>query len=369
MKSPKGVDPVSNAIPDFRSAKWSWACRHLIEEGAVHAYCLQHETSGPRPGDVALVRVERVGYHCHIETAYERRLRLYNGDRLACVFGNRYATDVYEGRAVGLDELHLLTESGVVGTVISRHRSVGRPTALSFLGYLADSSARRVNLIELRFRPSSSPCLATDVAVVVGTGKSTGKTTVVRKILRALVSRGVPVAGCKLTGTASPRDLREMHSTGALLTTDFSDYGFPSTYGLSVDELMQLFDCMLDTCSRKEPRLLVMEVADGFLQRETQMLLGSTEFRRRVRGIILAGPCSGSLVCAADYIQRAGFEIWAVSGLLTNSPLYMQEFANCSPIPVVPSRSDGDWADVIMPRIAPQKPEEGRWETMVEADH
>ncbi|MBV9507115.1 MAG: hypothetical protein JO323_19145 [Acidobacteriia bacterium] len=348
---------------DLSSAKWSWACRHLRSGGFSEAYRLQKDASNPRPGDVALVRVEKLGHHRHLETMPERRLRLYHGDHLIGVFGNRYATGAYEGQALGLEDLHLLSGSGIIGTVISRHRSIGSPTALSFLGYLADSAARRVNLVDLRCRPCSSSPASAPVIAVIGTGMNTGKTTVTRKILRALVSAGLEVAGCKLTGTASPRDLHEMQSTGALFTTDFSEYGFPSTSGLPLEELLQLFTYMLTGCGLSEPQVVIMEIADGFLQPETQALLRSGEFRNQIRGVIVAGACSGSALCATDYIRRAGFDVWAVSGLITNSPLFMREFAENSPIPMVSSRSGGDWANLIMRRLGAPKSEEYRWET------
>jgi hypothetical protein len=133
-----------------------------------------------------------------------------------CVFGNRYATDAYEGMTVSGSRLHLLSSSGVVGTVLSRRRDVGRPTSLTLVGYLRGADGRRINLKELYFGPQPETEPALEVIVVAGTGMSTGKTTVMRKALRALASRGMAVAGCKLTGTASPRDLFEMRATGAL---------------------------------------------------------------------------------------------------------------------------------------------------------
>jgi hypothetical protein len=116
---------------------------------------------------------------------------------------------------------------------------------------------------------------------------------------------------------------------------------------------LQLFDNMLNACSRMPARLVVVEVADGFLQRETTMLLASEKFRRRIRGVVLAGACSGSALCAATAIQRAGFDVWAVSGLITNSPLYVQEFTTHSSIPVLSSRSsEDDWAGLVMRRLS-----------------
>lgn len=358
VATPTRLSDFSNELLDS-TLKWSWACRALRTDGSVPAALLLPERSKPRRGDAALVHVDKVGHHHHVESDRERRLRLYRGDRLICVFGERYATDVYEGLIAGVEHLHLLTGSGVIGTVALRNHKVGRPTALSFLGYLADPSGRRINLIERLFQPIRVPVAAdVEVIVVVGTAMNSGKTTVVRKMLRALVAAKLPVAACKLTGTASSRDLREMRATGAAFTTDFNDYGFPSTYGASLDELVLLFDHMRKACNEKGGHVVVMEIADGCLQRETQMLLTSDDFRRRVRGVIVAGACSSSTLYAVDCVQGAGLDVWAVSGRLTSSPLFVREFASRSPIPVLSSCSHDDWASLIMTKLvaAPHYP-------------
>jgi hypothetical protein len=340
-------------IHDFNSVRWAWAGRLLRGDAAQDNYRLLLDYSKPRPADVALVRVERVGYHHHLETEQERRLRLYQGDRLVGVFGNRYATDVYEGRVLDLKKLHLLTASGLIGTVVSRHHDIGRPTALSFLGYLADQSGARINLKQLHNSPAARPVLSPDVVLVVGTGMNTGKTTVTRKLLRALAASGVRVAGCKLTGSASPRDLYEMRATGALLATDFSDYGFPSTYRESLEEMIRLLDAMTDACGRAGADVVVVEIADGFLQPETEMLLESEEIRRRVRGVVVAGACSSSLLFASEFVSKHGLEVWAASGLATNSPLFMREFSARSSVPVASSRgSAARLARIVRDRLA-----------------
>jgi len=192
------------------------------------------------------------------------------------------------------------------------------------------------------------------VVLVVGTGMNTGKTTVTRKILQALAARGVKVAGCKLTGSASSRDLYEMRATGALLATDFSDYGFPSTYGASLDELVRLLDAMRDACGRAGAEVAVVEIADGFLQPETQMLLESDEIRRRVRGVVAAGACSSSLLFATEFLQKARHDVWAASGLATNSPLFVREFSDRSSVPVASSRGGGaQLARIVMDNLVP----------------
>lgn len=326
--------------------------------GLPGEFSIQPSGDKPVPGDFAVARVERVGHHHFIETDSGRRLRLYPADRVACAFGNRYATDVYEGRALDLNRLHLLSGSGVIGTVLSQNHDAGPPTRLSFLGYVTDAAGKRVNSVDRKFSPAPARPRGVDVIVIAGTGMSTGKTTVVRRILYGLSLRGVRAAGCKLTGTTSPRDLHEMRSAGAAFTTDFSDFGFPSTYDVPVENLIHLLDNMLDACLRHDARVAVVEVADGFLQQETRGLFESEEFRSRVRGVILAASCSGSALCAADYTQRSGFDVWAVSGLITNSPLFIREFTNHSDVAVIRSRSDRRLADLVLKKTGrPEVPE------------
>jgi hypothetical protein len=353
------ADPDTCQIHDFSEVKWSWAARHLLPETAREEFRLRLDNLRPRPGDVALVRVDRIGHHHLLETGSDRRLRVYKGDRLMCVFGDRYATDVYEGRVHDVAKLHLLTGSGLVGTVVARHRDIGHPTALSFLGYLADRNGEKINLKARLFRSAPLTPQPTDVILVVGTGMSTGKTTVTRKVLQALAARGVRAGGCKLTGTASPRDLCEYRATGAVHATDFSDYGFPSTYGATVAELVRLFECMVAACAEKGARIVVMEIADGILQRETAMVLECRELRSRIRGLLLAAGCSSSALFAADSLEKSGLPVWAVSGLITNAPLFVKEFAGRSSIPVASSRTGADrLAKMILKRIALESPEE-----------
>jgi hypothetical protein len=338
--APAPVNPTD--VFDASAVSWAWAARGLKQEAAEKQYGLLLDHCRPAAGDTVVVQVDRIGHHLHMETEWERRLRLYEGDRLVGVFGNRYATDVYEGRVLEVRKLHLLTTSGLIGTVTCRNRNVGRPTTVTFLGYLADSNGHRVNTKRLRRQAAPPQGPSPDLVLVVGTGMSTGKTTVMRKILRAMAARGVRVAGCKLTGTASPRDLYEMKATGAVLATDFSDYGFPSTYGESLDDLVRLMDLMGAACGRAGAEIAMIEFADGLLQPETKMLLESDEVRRRVRGVVVAGACSSSLLFATEYLRKLGHEVWAASGLITNSPLFIREFTDRSPIVVASSRKSAN---------------------------
>src|SRR6266496_4423475 len=59
------------------AAQWSWACRKLQSSSCLE---LEETPSGPpRPGDLALVRLDNMGFHKHLTTSENRRLRLYPG--------------------------------------------------------------------------------------------------------------------------------------------------------------------------------------------------------------------------------------------------------------------------------------------------
>jgi hypothetical protein len=90
-------------------------------------------------------------------------------------------------------------------------------------------------------------------------------------LAKALLRLGLRVAACKVTGSISHRDLNELRATGVHDVRDFSDYGFPSTYLCENAELIDLFEAILTDAAIASPDIVVMEIADGLLQRETQM--------------------------------------------------------------------------------------------------
>ena len=318
--------------------RWSWACR-IMQPGATQilAHPLGHV---PAPGDLAVVQVEEMGYHERITTQDNLRLRIYPGDRIVGVFGNRYATDAYEGEVDGLDDLSLLTAGGMIGTVRSRHRSVKRPTRVKFLGYVAHADGEVVNLKTAAFqkaKPTQSP---RNLIAVVGTGMNAGKTTSCVKLIKALSQQGLRVAACKLTGSVSNRDQDEMRSASASQVLDFSDFGFPSTYLCGKDELLDLYGTMMAGLEPADADVTVMEIADGILQRETAMLLEDDGLRQQLSGVVLAADNALSARYAVSRLESLGHRVLAVTGVLTSSPLCMREFAEIAATPVASSAGD-----------------------------
>ena len=314
--------------------KWSWACRILDH----FSYMLDTSSSiEPNVGDLALVQIGRIGYHSSLVTINNKKLRIYPGDLVVGVFGNRYATDALEGQVNGLQNLSILTAAGMIGTIKSKHQDFGKPTNVSFVGFLNNEKGQRINLKELKFHRSVAKSEIKNLIVVVGTGMNAGKTTASSKLIRRLSERGLKVAACKLTGSVSNRDQDEMRSAWAITVIDFSDYGFPSTYLCTKEELMALFNTMLSDIENTNPDIIVMEVADGILQRETAMLLTDSLIKGMVKGIVLAAESAPAALYAVQNLENIGYNVIAVSGMMTSSPLSVKEFEEHCEVPVCSS--------------------------------
>lgn len=331
--------------------KWTWACRILSKTN----YQIDRSNSiGPNVGDIALVRVEQVGHHTSIMNVSNRKLRLYHGDLIVGVFGNRYATDAVEAEVDGLGDLSLLTNAGMIGTVKSKHQDFGKPTNLSFVSFLNDDKGRRVNLKQLRVFDTRAENGVENLVVIVGTGMNCGKTTCVSKLVKQLCDDGLKVGACKLTGSVSNRDQDEMRSAYAKVTMDFSDYGFPSTYLASRDELLSLFNEMMSDFGKANVDIVLLEMADGVLQRETAMLLSEPTVKQTMKGIVLTADSATAALYAVNELKRLGHKLIAVSGRLTSSPLFVKEFQRTSDVDVASSVDTGrELAEIVTEFIWP----------------
>jgi len=245
------------------AVQWSWACRKVQA-----AACLELEetpSAPPVPGDLALVRLDTMGFHKHPTTCENRRLRLYPGVQFIGVFGNRYASDAFEAEVQGTDNLSLLTGAGMIGTVKSKYDAMADPTRVSLLGLVRGADGRRLNLKDALFRPTGQRQLPGNVIYIVGTSMNSGKTTTGARLIHGLSDLGLSVVACKLTGSVSNHDPDEMAAAAARKVTDFSDFGFASTYLATKQELMELFYVMMAEVSAVAPDVVLVEFADGLL--------------------------------------------------------------------------------------------------------
>jgi hypothetical protein len=322
----------------LRCLRVGWATRGIVRQfqDSTSEYSIDTSASSLGSGDLIIARVKSIGSHSALITSDAKRLRLYLDDVILGVTGSRYASDAYEAKITHDGQLHLVTASGMCATVLNRHSDQGDPTDLELLGRVCNAG-RPINLIESCFAPRTPGSAKVNVVFVLGSGMNAGKTTTSRRLVKALLRNGLRVAASKLTGSVSHRDLYEYESTGAHDVRDFSQYGFPSTYGCSLNELEQLFLTMVADAEQARPDVIVMEIADGVLQKETAAILNSSVCRPLVFGTVLAAPCALSSLQGVHQITKHGHTVLAVSGLISNSPLMIREFEECCDVPFATS--------------------------------
>jgi len=320
------VDREETATPltaDVRSTlRIPYALRRVPEDRMT---CLLPYLRAPEPGDIVVARVEKIGKNTRLELASGRACILHPGDLMAATFGHRYASEQFEGYARSEDAYcDLLSMGGVCGLVKSRHDRVAEPSKLRQLGALGDEHGRPLRLRDFAL---SAPSLShrPSVIAVCGSAMDTGKTHTLASLIFGLRRQDQRVAAIKLTGTATGRDRWKALDTGACVALDFVDGGFPSTYLCSLDQLLDLHRTLLSHVASHGADWVVIEIADGLLQRETESLLDSADFRRTVDAWVFATNDPLGAVGGLSTLRAHGIAPVAISGVITMSPLAMLE--------------------------------------------
>lgn len=322
-----------------------------------------HQSHKAQLGDLAVFEVLSLGKHKKIQ-ARDKTLRyIYPGDFILATFGPRYATNQFEGYIpdAPMDEYHILGQGGAIGILASAHskfEGLG-PTRLRMVGYAVDS---RGEVINSRFNQNPLPPLnhfmpdhTAETILSIGSSMDSGKTTSAGYLAKGLSSAGNTVAYIKLTGTIYSKDADFVRDLGASLAIDFSYFGYPSTYLVDLPELLHLHQALLKTVQPLEPDYIIIEIADGLLQRETAALLTSDEFMSTIDHVLFS--CGDSLGVAGGLstMKQYGIQPFALSGLFTTSPLLIKEVEAYTSIPIM-QLSDLMQADVchlLTPPVLP----------------
>lgn len=209
------------------------------------------------------------------------------------------------------------------------------PTTLRSLGYLLDSSGRRVNLQTHSIKMNGAPYAGATTILVVGSSMDSGKTTAAYSVVHGLTQAGARVCAAKLTGTASAKDPIIMEDAGALQVLDFTDLGHASTAMCSREQLWNIVNVTRSQLAAFRPDYMVLEVADGIVQRETSMLLELFQAHRNIDYVIYT--CNDSLGVASGVSRLRQYElnVAAVSGWVGCSPLAAHEAQLQTDVPVL----------------------------------
>lgn len=294
----------------------------------------------PVPGDVIYGKISRIGQHSTLENVSGRIHAIHNGSKGIFVFGHRYAPDYYEG-FVPKDncvEVDLLARSGIVGKIKTKNTLVKDPTRVEMIGYVCSSDGQVLNtkqfpLIIPKSKVKKTP--RSPMILVCGTAMNSGKSMAAVACCWVLSSLGYTVRASKVTGTASLKDILHMNDAGASHYTDFTLLGYPSTYMVSKEELLNIFN-VLDLRYANNPKnYWVVELADGIIQRETGMLLSSDVVRSRIHRFIFCsndafGAIGGLNILKDHYDLKPD----AISGVCSSSPLHIRELSTFTDIPV-----------------------------------
>jgi hypothetical protein len=295
----------------------------------------------PAVGDLVYGTISYIGQHSSLENKRGRIHAINDGSRAIFVLGNRYAPDYYEGLIPDtmLKGMDLLARSGIVGIAKCKNAEIKDPTRIEIEGYVVDKMGKVLNTRDFcRLKPKSNlkePNRA-KMILIVGTSMNSGKSMTAAACCWALSSLGYSVRGSKVTGTASLRDILLMEDNGAHPVSDFTFLGYPSTYMLDRDDLMNVFNTMDLKYANNPKNFWVVEFADGIIQRETAMLLQSDDVRSRIHRLIFTSYDAFGAIGGLQLLKEK-FDLVpdAVSGICTSSPLGIRELQEFTNLPIL----------------------------------
>ncbi len=301
----------------------------------LYAYAALSPKLCPKVGDIVLGRVSQIGRHKQIDDCDGRRTTLLEGDLIVAAYGNRYATDQYEGIVPETTvPCHILSNAAVCGIVKSKHARMSAPTELEVIGFMHDAAGHQLNLRDfgLKLRTTKATSIKRSknpdrprIIAVVGSSMNSGKTTVTASIVRGLTQSGYQVAAGKITGTACGNDIWAYKDNGAVKVLDFSDCGYPSTYLCDCEEVLSIYRTLRQRLRKEKPDFIVMEIADGIIQRETSELLAQAEFRDSIDHLVYSAGDAFAAEAGLRLLDQKGYVVTALSGLVSASELAKAE--------------------------------------------
>ena len=314
------------------------------------------QTHQMKAGELAVFEIIETGKHENAQMIDGRNRSIFPGDQIIAAFADRYATAQFEGyvpEGPTPDNVYeILGAGGVIGTVKSKNWALKdvEPTTVRLVGYCCDDKGAVINTKfyhkkRSKFR-GETPC---KVILSIGSTMDSGKTTTAAFTARGLAKGGFKVAFIKLTGTCYTRDREFVLDCGADIVADFSDMGFPSTYMSTKEEILDIYQSLLDRLAPENLDCIVMEIADGLMQRETMFLLKDKAFMKTIDHTVFSCGDSLSAFHGVELLNGWGIEVAAISGRFTMSPLLIKEVQDHLSVPVftIHEISTGDFNHIF----------------------
>lgn len=328
------MDPYLAPLTENRlsKVKWAFTTRRIDRN---QKFQLLNGELVPQAGDLVLARIEELGQHKRLELVSSRRATLFEGDEVIVVYGDRYAPDQFEGIVPDhLGPCRLVAAGGVAARLLNRHDRVKSATRITPLGLLANAAGHRVNLSSARLPQADLIDPKPLVLVVAGTSMNSGKTTACASLVKGFVRQEIQVAAAKFTGTGAGADYRTLVDAGANPVFDFIDAGYVSTYRVHREALHDIVMTLGSSLAAANPDVIVIEVADGLLQRETARLFATPSFTGWIDGIIFAANDALGAQAGITWLAARQLPVLAITGMLTSSPLARREAEDICGLPV-----------------------------------
>lgn len=294
----------------------------------------------PEIGDVVYGEIESIGEHNCLENGQGRIHLIHTKSKAIFVFGNRYAPDCYEGILAeeNTKTVDLLARSGVIGQVISKSAKAISPTKVNILGYVCDPNGKIVNTTNHRIitpKNENKKYPRAKLILVIGTAMNSGKSSAAVACTRALTIIGKEVRASKITGTASLKDILHMNDAGAKYYSDFSFLGYPSTYKIGIEKVINIFNTLDLKYANNKENYWIVELADGINQKETSELLKSPDVKNRIHKLIFCAADAFGAIGGLNVLKKS-FNLVpdAISGICSSSPLHIRELSEYTEIPV-----------------------------------
>lgn len=313
-----------------------------------------HLEKKPEVGDLVYGSITYIGHHKTLENKEGRIHKIHDGTKAIFVYGNRYAPDAYEGQVpenLGREE-NLLARSGIIGQLNYKNTNMPDCTKVKIYGYVVDKDENVINTKNFsKLKNSPKPRnFKPKMILCVGTAMNSGKSQAAARCCWALSSAGHRVNACKVTGTASLKDILLIEDNGANIVADFTYMGYPSTYLIDESEVYNIFEKLGQLYSPAKGYWIV-EFADGILQRETAYLLNQIELRKHIHKLIFCAHDAVGVVGGLNILKN-DFNLIpdAISGYCSSSPLAIQEFQKYTPTPVFDSNKSNlkDMLEILL---------------------
>ena len=331
---------------DLAGVKAAYTTRRVKLENRL---TLLNGEISPRPGDLTLAEVRKLGHHTRLELKNGRRARLFHGEKILLSYGNRYAPDQFEAVVPdGLVSSHMAAAGGIIARVLSKHGKMKNPTKLKPLGILADQRGRALNLKDFALKNVQVNRPRPLTVAVMGTAMNSGKTTTAAYLIRGLVNSGLKVGAAKITGTGAGGDIWFMKDAGAGPVLDFIDAGFASTYKVTTQQIEDIMDVIMNHLIAAGVEAIVLEFSDGLYQDEIADMLCTSAFghdvcrpilNRFIDGLLFAAHDAMGAKAGVQALQQSRLPVLALSGVITQSPLAVREAQEATGLPVINSRT------------------------------